>query len=261
MSASLASPVRARLDLRSPRGGAQRRSPQLEPCWPDGSRNAAKGGICFFRLPCALRNWDDAEVSRPRFSRFLPLGALVLSAAVTLPGAALAQEDQLPNPKPSASSAGRAQALTNYRRLLVGDSLSASVAGALSAQGFTVNAKVGRQFGAARAILASYGRQLPANVVLALGTNGPVSLAMCQATVSKAPNRRVFLVTNHVPRSWEAANNRNLRRCAADNRLVKVIDWQARSQGHRSFFAADGYHLSKSGRYAFTRLLDAAVDG
>lgn len=195
-----------------------------------------------------------------RLGRLLSLATAVAVGSLQIALTAGAAQTPLPIPTTGRTSVSPAQSLAQYQRIVVGDSLSVSVADALSAQGFAVNAKVGRQFAAAGRILVSYGHQLPANVVLALGTNGPVSLNLCRATVQRAPNREVFLVTNRVPRPWEARNNRNLRRCAAGDARVHLVDWHARSRGHREFLANDGYHLSRIGRLAFSRLVDAAVD-
>jgi lysophospholipase L1-like esterase len=109
----------------------------------------------------------------------------------------------------------------------------------------------------------SYGGKLPRNVVIALGTNGTVSLSACRAVVRTAgPARRVFLVTNRVPRSWQNSNNATLRACdrSFSARRVHVIDWHAASAGHPGWFAADRIHPSGPGRVAFARLIDRAVD-
>ena len=147
-------------------------------------------------------------------------------------------------------------------RLIVGDSLTVGASGALKKRGFKVNAKVARQFSTAPGILRGY-RTLPRNVVIALGTNGTVSLATCKKVVRIAgKSRRVFLVNTRVPRSWEARNNRTLRRCdrsfAAGR--VRVINWHRTSAGHPSWIAADGVHHTSRGRAAYMRAIDRAVD-
>lgn len=149
------------------------------------------------------------------------------------------------------------------KRLAVGDSLLVAARHQLRRRGFTVRAKVGRQFSAAPAILRGYGSKLARNVVIELGTNGTVSLATCKKVVRIAgKHRRVFLVNNRVPRSWQNSNNRTLRRCdrSFPGRRVRVIDWHEASAGHRSWFAADGVHHTARGRRAFVRVIDRAVD-
>ena len=148
-------------------------------------------------------------------------------------------------------------------RLAVGDSLMVSVTPWMSSHGFRVHAKVGRQFSTAPGIVRSFGAKLPRNLVVELGTNGTVSLAACRSVIQTAGKyRRVFLVTARVPRSWEAGNIRTLRSCDASfaSQRVRIIDWYSHSAGHPEWFVGDRVHLSSSGRQAFQRLIDAAVD-
>ncbi len=146
--------------------------------------------------------------------------------------------------------------------LLVGDSLMVSVTPWMRAQGFRVHAKVGRQFSTAPGIVRSFGSKLPRNVVVELGTNGTVSLSACRSVVNTAgKNRRVFLVTARVPRSWEEGNVRTLKACDASfaAKRVRIIDWYEHSAGHPEWFGGDRVHLSGSGREAFQRLISSAV--
>ncbi|HEX6888030.1 MAG TPA: hypothetical protein VF143_07975 [Candidatus Nanopelagicales bacterium] len=148
-------------------------------------------------------------------------------------------------------------------RLAVGDSILVGATPLMRRHGFAIHAKVGRQFSTAPGIVRAFGGALPRNVVIELGTNGTVSLATCRAVVRAAgPHRRVFLVTNRVPRSWEDSNNATLRACDASFRAsrVRLVDWHAASAGRADWFAADGIHPSAAGRAAFTRLVDRAVD-
>ena len=148
-------------------------------------------------------------------------------------------------------------------RLAVGDSLMVGATPLMKKYGFSIHAKVGRQFSTAPTIVRSYGSSLPRNVVIELGTNGTVSLAACRKVVKTAgSHRRVFLVTNRVPRSWQDSNNRTLRACDRSFKAsrVRIIDWYGASAGHPSWFAADNIHLSTKGRKAFSKLIDRAVD-
>jgi hypothetical protein len=148
-------------------------------------------------------------------------------------------------------------------RLVVGDSLMVSVTPWMSSQGFRVHAKVGRQFSTAPGIVRSFGSKLPRNLVVELGTNGTVSLGACRSVVNTAGKyRRVFLVTARVPRSWEAGNIRTMESCDASyaSKRVRIIDWYSHSAGHPEWFAGDRVHLSSSGRHAFQKLIDSAVD-
>lgn len=149
------------------------------------------------------------------------------------------------------------------RRVAVGDSLMVGAAARMRRRGFAVHARVGRQFSTAPRIVRSYGSRLPHNVVIELGTNGTITMAHCRAVVRAAGSkRRVFLVTNRVPRSWERANNRTLRACDRSFRSsrVRLVDWHGASSGRPEWFARDGIHLSGSGQRAFVALIDRAVD-
>ena len=149
------------------------------------------------------------------------------------------------------------------RRLAVGDSLMVGAASRMRQRGFAVHARVGRQFSAGPSIVRSYRGRLPRNVVIELGTNGTISLAHCRSIVRAAgPHRRVFLVTNRVPRSWQARNNRTLRACDRSFRSsrVRIVDWYGASAGHPAWFARDRVHLTSAGQRAFVRLIDRAVD-
>ncbi len=150
-------------------------------------------------------------------------------------------------------------------RFALGDSVMLGSRSLLGAAGFRVDASVSRQFSAAPALMRARiaARTLPRNVVVHLGTNGTIRLTDCKAVVTAAGTaRRVFLVTDRVPRSWMAANNRVLRACDtayATSRVI-LVDWATYSANHRSWFAADGFHPSSTGRVYYTRLIDSGVD-
>ncbi len=158
-----------------------------------------------------------------------------------------------------------AQAKAPAGRFAVGDSVMLGAKSALSApgRGFRVDASVSRQFDKADNVLRAKRSALPANVVVALGTNGTVRLSDCKAAVNVAgPSRRVFLVTNKVPRSWQNSNNRTLRQCDAafPASRVYVVDWYSYATRNRVAFARDGFHVGGAAARAYAALIDAAVD-
>lgn len=185
------------------------------------------------------------------------LGLCVLVTGLALPGQVTAAAPMAAPPAVVPSAA------VPSGRLIVGDSLAVSVTSRMRAQRFRVHAQVGRQFSTAPGIVRSFGTRLPRNVVVELGMNGTISLSHCRSVVRTAGrDRRVFLVTNRVPRSWERVNLRTVRTC---NRgfagpRVRVINWYRHSAGHPEWFAGDRVHLSSSGQRAFARLIDRSVD-
>ncbi len=156
-----------------------------------------------------------------------------------------------------------AAAAPSRDRYAVGDSVMLGARTALKSEGFGVDAAVSRQAYSGPALLRKKGAKLPTNVVVHLGTNGSFPLSTCKSLVRAAgPDRRVFLVTVHVRRSWAKPNNTMMRRCDAafaDDR-VHVIDWNAAASQNPSWLYSDGIHLRPAGRKGFTRLLDASID-
>jgi hypothetical protein len=188
--------------------------------------------------------------------------ALVVAGGVGAPAQVVA-DDTAQVAATTSQVAGSPATSGASSRLAVGDSLMVSVTPWMRAKGFRVHAEVGRQFSTAPGIVRSFGSDLPRNVVVELGTNGTVSLAACRSVVRAAgKQRRVFLVTPRVPRSWEQGNLRTLRACDSSfaPRRVRIIDWHEHSAGHPEWFAGDQVHLSASGRRAFARLIVRAVD-
>ena len=147
-------------------------------------------------------------------------------------------------------------------RYAIGDSVMLGAREALIGYGFRVNADVSRQFVDAVHLVhhLAVGGHLPVNVVVHLGTNGPIDGADCDALVRAAGrDRHVYLVTIKVPRPYRDANNRRLRACGRRHANASVIDWYALSRYHRAWFYPDGYHLRPIGRHEYAALLDESV--
>jgi hypothetical protein len=147
-------------------------------------------------------------------------------------------------------------------RVGVGDSIMLSAKDELNTYEIHVHAKVGRQFSEGVAVV----QRLKADGILAkrlvvhLGTNGPIGPADCDQVVAIAgPKRRVFLVTNKVPRTWQDPNNDILNACASAYDNVWVIRWYSYSTGHPHWFADDRYHLSAEGQAMYAAYVDSEV--
>ncbi len=135
-------------------------------------------------------------------------------------------------------------------------------AGGLHARGFHVDAVVSRQFVTGIGLVQGLARrgQLPRKVIIHLGNNGTVPGDACRRLVRTiGPHRMLWFVSLKVPRSWQDANNRILRTCAHRRERVVLIPWNIRAHRHPSWFASDGYHLTGTGRNAYTALVDRYV--
>jgi hypothetical protein len=149
-----------------------------------------------------------------------------------------------------------------HGRVGVGDSIMLSAKDPLNGYGVRVHAKVGRQFSEGVEVVQRLRDDglLAKRLIVHLGTNGPIDPADCDAIVAIAgSSRRVFLVSNKVPRTWQDANNDTLNACASEYANVWVIRWYAFATGHPHWFADDGYHLSSEGQPIYAAFIDAEV--
>jgi hypothetical protein len=136
--------------------------------------------------------------------------------------------------------------------LAVGDSVMLGAANLLRAKGVTVDAQKNRQFRESLQIfnyLKSTG-ELGDNVVIHLGTNGPMSEASVTSAMKPlADVRRVVVLTNRIPGSgWEKKNNALINALPATYPNVQILDWFTLTADRKGLFAADGVHLSDAGR-------------
>ena len=133
-------------------------------------------------------------------------------------------------------------------------------AGALSYYGFHTNAMVCRTMAQGIVWLEDHAQNLPALVVVALGTNGAVTVGQIDQLLTIAgPERVLAMVTPH---HGNYAYVPDLIRSAADQHSgqILVLDWDQVSAGHPDWFAPDGIHLgSAAGVDAFARLVASAL--
>jgi len=164
----------------------------------------------------------------------------------------------------SALIAVPAQAAPKIDAIAIGDSVMLGAKFELQRRGFNVvDAAVSRQAVTGPGLLRKRGTKLPRNVVVHLGSNGSYTKAMCRELVSTAgPQRRVFLVTIKVPRSYERANNVMLRKCASrySPDQVRVVDWNWAATKNPHWLYADGIHLRPQGARAFARIMRNAIN-
>lgn len=144
--------------------------------------------------------------------------------------------------------------------LAIGDSVLYDAAQPLSYDGFEINAMVCRTMAQGIVWLEQHQRSLPTLVVVALGTNGPVTATqIVQLLGILGPRRLLALVTPHngnyadVPGLYRAVARANPER-------IELLDWDAYSAGHPEWFAPDGIHLSgTAGADAYAQLIASAL--
>lgn len=144
----------------------------------------------------------------------------------------------------------------------VGDSVMLDYQTPLEADipGVDVEAAVSRQWGAGEELLAQLKAEgrLGAEVIVALGTNGPITTTdfADMMTVLQGASR-VVVVNIHVDRPWQDPNNAVLARGAASYPRVVVADWATLAANNPEWFGPDGTHLAidGSGAQAFACLI------
>jgi hypothetical protein len=148
--------------------------------------------------------------------------------------------------------------------LLIGDSVMLGAKAQLVGHGRTVDAVESRQFHTGLGVVTRAAERgtMPATLVVHLGTNGTLAVSDCRAMVDAAgPDRRVFLVTPHAPRTWIAADIAHLTQCSAAYPAgqVVLVDWNGPAARHPGWFYADGIHLNGPGRTAYAAVISAAL--
>jgi hypothetical protein len=134
----------------------------------------------------------------------------------------------------------------------VGDSVMLDYQTPLEADipGVDVVAAVSEQWGAGEEELAQLKAEgrLGAEVIVALGTNGPITATdfSDMMTVLQGASRIVF-VNIHVDRPWQNPNNAVLARGAASYPGVLIADWATMAAANPEWFSPDGTHLAIDG--------------
>jgi hypothetical protein len=116
--------------------------------------------------------------------------------------------------------------------------------------GVDVEAAVSRQWGAGEDLLAQLKAegQLGAEVIVALGTNGPISSTDFgdMMNILHGASRVVF-VNIHVDRPWQDPNNAVLTQGAATFPRVVIADWVTLADANPGWFGPDETHLAIDG--------------
>jgi len=146
---------------------------------------------------------------------------------------------------------------------LTGDSVILGIRSALAdiRPLIVVNARVGR---AAPELLQEITRDLEkaagSTVVMDLGNNDLLAEETVRAIfelLKESP--KIVAVNTAVPRPYRDANNELVAKLAAQYANVRVVDWNAISEGHPEYFAPDGVHLVPIGVSAYVMAIDEAL--
>ena len=124
-----------------------------------------------------------------------------------------------------------------------------------------VNARVGR---AAPELLQEMSRDLEkaagSTIVMDLGNNDLLTEETVRAIFELAKESpKIVVVNTAVPRPYRDANNELLAELAAQYPNVRIVDWNALSDGHPEYFAPDGVHLIPTGVSAYVMAIDEAL--
>jgi peptidoglycan/LPS O-acetylase OafA/YrhL len=199
------------------------------------------------------------QTTLPTVTVFRPVdggdGGSVASATTTVPGAS-----SVPTSAPAASVGTLPPVQTTAKPapppiavIAIGDSVMLGAAPKLIAEfgpNVLVDAKVGRQYGDAVAILQTLkaaGRVGP-NVILHLGNNGSVSpetFARVMAVLKDVPN--VLVVNVRVTKPWEPQVNSMLSHEVGKYPNARLLDWWQASACCGDWFYKDKTHLRPLG--------------
>jgi hypothetical protein len=116
--------------------------------------------------------------------------------------------------------------------------------------GIDVQAAVSRQWGTGETLLTQEkaSGQLGAEIIVALGTNGPITMADFDTMMAILQGAsRVVFVNFHVDRPWQDPNNAVLAAGVARYHNVVIADWATLAAQHPEWFGADGTHLAING--------------
>jgi hypothetical protein len=116
--------------------------------------------------------------------------------------------------------------------------------------GVIVDAAVSRQWSDGEAILQELKAQgaLGAQVIIGLGTNGPITAADFDSMMAILNGAsRVVFVNVHVDRPWQDPNNAVLASGVTRYPHTYLADWATLAGQNPAWFAADGTHLGIDG--------------
>ncbi len=149
-------------------------------------------------------------------------------------------------------------------KFAIGDSVMLGAADELKAAGFTVDAAESRAFVRGLDVVQALSdrSQLPLELVIHLGTNGPISADEMAAMMSLVANvPKVLLIQNVVPNgSYDEENNLLMVNVASGLRNVEVLYWDGLAQQCQGdCIYQDGIHLKSTGAIYYTTLIETVL--
>ena len=112
-----------------------------------------------------------------------------------------------------------------------------------------INAHVGRQAPDLIEVLnKDKARMQGAPIIVNMGNNnrlGESEVVSIFEAIKDQP--QIIVINTAVPRGWKDENNSLIQQVASGYQNVKIVDWNAISQGHPEYFAPDGVHLVPTG--------------
>ena len=148
--------------------------------------------------------------------------------------------------------------------MVFGDSVALGAQSCLAARGYSADAVQSRTFSEGFAALRSTPRaELPQNLVIHLGTNGPFGADDFHAVMSHiGSGHHVTWVTISLPDkssyAFEGSLNEMIKATASQYTNTAIADWNAASAGNDHWFYADMIHINGSGCEGFAETVDSA---
>ncbi|MFT5978052.1 MAG: peptidoglycan/LPS O-acetylase OafA/YrhL [Candidatus Azotimanducaceae bacterium] len=150
------------------------------------------------------------------------------------------------------------------QKFAIGDSVMLGAADELKAAGFTVDAGESRAFVRGIDVVQALSdrSRLPQELVIHLGTNGPISsdqMDMMMRLVANVP--KVLLIQNVVPDgSYDEDNNLLMINVASSLANVEVLYWDGLAQQCQGdCIYQDGIHLKSTGAAYYTTLIETVL--
>jgi hypothetical protein len=210
--------------------------------WPSGKVTAT--AVALVAVAAAVAVFLVLESSATSSSAHHLRAATHPKAITTTPSTAPTTTTTTTRPPGPGFNAGQVTAVGDSVMLDYQDPLKTSI------PGINVTAGVSRQWSEGEFILQALKAdgQLGANVIVGLGTNGPITDTDFDTMMSIVGGAsRVVFVNVHVDRPWQDPNNAVLANGATRYPNVVVADWATLATQNPQWFGADGTHLAIDG--------------